>query len=382
MKRILITCIVIYVSGILSAQKFDNSIKLIQFKDGIHHWNLEHPIRNYPRLDRTEVEAIADNFLAWQNPDGGWPKNIDWLAKLKVDSVRQALVKKYRESTLDNRNIYPQITYLCEAYARTENEKYRESAEKGLRYILSTQNKISGGWRGWDVDAITFNDEIMTGVMSLFLEIKEKQKIYSWVKEPLYTDICKSLEKAIDVTLKCQIVVNGEKTAWCQQHSHKTLAPVQARTYELPAITADESSDVLIFLMEIKNPSPEIITAVNAGVKWLEKSKIQGIKLNKINLPKDKIINKEYPYDLVAVKDSTAKPLWARYYEISTNEPFMCTRTGQKVYKLADVDPERRTGYEWYGTWPENVFRKYAEWKMRKDVMSAILKQESKHLSS
>ncbi|MBN2787601.1 MAG: pectate lyase [Paludibacteraceae bacterium] len=367
MKRFFLSYLIFYISSLLFAQS-DGSIKLIKFKDGIHHWNLEHPNRNYHRFDRTEITAIADNFVAWQNYDGGWPKNIDWLAKIDIDSVKRVMNKKHRISTLDNRNTFPQIEYLSEAYFITKNETYRESAEKGIRYILSTQNPISGGWKGWDVNAITFNDEIMTGVMTLFLDIKEKEKIYTWINADLYKEICESLHKAIDVTLRCQIVQNGEKTAWCQQHSHKALYPINGRTFELASITANESSDVLLFLMRIKNPSKDIIAAVHAGVKWLEKSKLTGFKVERKPLPKNKYINNEYPFDLVVVEDATAKPIWARFYDLESNEPFLCNRNGERVYKLEDVSPERRTGYAWYGYWPEKVFKVYAEWKLRKDV--------------
>jgi PelA/Pel-15E family pectate lyase len=369
MKKTLFSSLLICLCSHLFAEKCkDESIKLIKFKDAIHHWNLEHPKRNYPRFDRNDFEAIADNFIAWQNPDGGWPKNIDWLAKIDIDSTKKVMNKKYRVSTLDNRNVFPQIEYLSEVFSRTENPKYKDAAEKGLRYILSIQNPISGGFRGWDVDAITFNDEVMTGVMNLFLDIKQKEKCYSWVDEKLYKDICKALDKAIDVTLRCQIEVKGVKTAWCQQHSHKTLQAVQARTFELPSITANESSNILIFLMRIKNPDKKIKDAVQAGVDWLQKSKIDSLRLERTPLPKGKYLNQEYPYDIQAVKDPSAKPIWARYYEIETNKPFLCTRSGEKVFKLEEVDPERRTGYEWYGYWPEKVFKIYAEWKVRKDV--------------
>ena len=45
--------------------------------DGIHHWNLEHKERNYKRYSPEQYTKIADNFVAYQNEDGGWPKNID-----------------------------------------------------------------------------------------------------------------------------------------------------------------------------------------------------------------------------------------------------------------------------------------------------------------
>ena len=66
------------------------------FMDGIHHWNLEHKERNYKRLEPTQYREIANNLLAYQNTDGGWPKNIDWLGILPADSVKQALKERYR----------------------------------------------------------------------------------------------------------------------------------------------------------------------------------------------------------------------------------------------------------------------------------------------
>lgn len=362
MKKYIILLIGL-ISCILMWSQSAKTIKLNKFRDGIHHWNLEHEERNYDRLDSSDVIGIANNFCAWQNEDGGWPKNIDWLAELDVDSVREALQARYRESTLDNRNTWPQIAYLSEAFVQTKNVRYRVAAEKGLRYLLKSQN-ASGGWRGWDVDAITFNDEVMTGTMNLFLDIKAKKKSYAWIKDPLYSDVCKSLDKAIMVTLQCQIEVNGVKTAWCQQHDHVSLVPTKARTFELPSISANESCDILIFLMRIKSPNKMIVEAVESGVKWLEKSRIEGIKLVKVDIPETKIINHEYPYDLKIEHDADATALWARFYEVETNKPFMCTRQGEKVYKLSEVNPERRVGYAWYGTWPEKIFPIYDTWHM------------------
>lgn len=348
---------------ILFASQSNQAISLNKFRDGIHHWNLLHSEREYDVLDSSDVISIANNLVAWQNEDGGWPKNIDWLGVFAIDSVRQSLQEKYRESTLDNKNIWPQIAYLSEAFVNTKNIRYRVAAEKGFRYLLKVQN-TSGGWRGWDVDAITFNDEVMTGIMNLFLDVKSKNKIYAWIKGPLYTDICKSLDKAVLVTLQCQIEVNGVKTAWCQQHDHVSLAPVKARSYELPSITAKESCDVLIFLMRIKSPNKMVVEAIESGVKWLEKSRIEGIKLVQLSIPASKITNTEYPYDLQVKNDPLAPPLWARFYEINTNESFMCTRQGKKVHLLSDVEPERRVGYEWYGSWPNSVFPIYDIWQM------------------
>lgn len=344
----------------MSAQ--DSAPSLAGFADGIHHWNLEHPDRRYARFDTLDYRRIADNFLAYQNADGGWPKNIDWLAILPQDSVRAALKPRYRMSTLDNRNSFPQIEYLANVYLLTSDRRYRGGAEHGLDYLLATQ-KANGGWRGWDVDAITFNDEVTTGALELFLRISEGDRRFKWLDTGRRKRISEGLRRGIDMVLKCQVRQNGVLAAWGQQHDNITLVPVKARSFELASLTARESCDVIELLMDIPSPSAEVINAVDGAVAWLRRVAIKGIRVEEVPLPEDKIINKEYPFDRVVVEDAAAKPIWARFYETADNTPFLCTRAGQKVWRLADVDPERRTGYDWYGYWPEKVLKRYEAWK-------------------
>lgn len=341
------------------------AVSLDAFMDGIHHWNLEHKERTYPRYYAHDYVNIANNLVAYQNADGGWPKNIDWLGALPADSVKQALKERYRLSTLDNRNTFPQIEYLCDVYKLTGDTCYRDAALRGLDYLLATQ-KENGGWRGWDVDAITFNDEVSTGALELFQKITVLgDTSFSWLDDAMRQRIREGYDKGIAMILRCQVEQNGVKTAWAQQHDNTTFLPVKARTYELPALTANESCDVLRLLMKIPQPSDEVKAAVKAGMAWLDKVKISGLRVAEVPLSEDKIINHEYPFDRVEVRDAAAKPIWARFYEVDDNTPFMCTRAGQKVWKLADVNAERRTGYDWYGYWPEQIIPIYKEWLQR-----------------
>lgn len=340
------------------------TISTKRFNDGIHHWNLVHENRNYSRYTESQYEEIANNLIAYQNSDGGWMKNVDWLGVLDVDSVKNDLDGEHARSTLDNRNIFPQIEYLADVYLITKKDKYKWAVLKGLEYLLSTQ-KENGGWRGWDVDAITYNDAVTTGSLELFRNILQGDTSYSWLDENTLARILKGYNKGLNLTLRCQVVQNGVKAAWAQQYDNVTLEPVKARTYELPGISADESCEVILFLMGIDNPSTEIIDAINGAVTWLDKVKIKGIRVERVSLPKDKIINHEYPFDNVVVKDANAKPIWARFYELSDNAPFMSTRQGQKVWKLEDVNAERRTGYDWYGYWPEKIFKAYPKWQKK-----------------
>ena len=329
------------------------------FSDGIHHWNLEHKDRTYNRLAPEDYEDIADNLLRYQNTDGGWPKNIDWLGILSADSVKKALKERYRRSTLDNRNTFPQIEYLADVYSLTGKKKYRKAAERGLEYILSTQ-KDNGGWRGWDVDAITFNDEVTTGALSLFLNIIQGDSSFTWLGKDMRRRIADALDRGIDMILRCQYVQNGKKTAWGQQHDNVTLLPVKARTFELPGLTARESCDVIRLLMAIQQPSDEVREAIRCAIAWLKEVRIYGMRVEEVQLPEDKIINHEYPFDRVTVKDEKAPPIWARYYELSDNTPFLSTREGKKVWRLEDVNAERRTGYDWYGYWPQELLDEVA----------------------
>jgi PelA/Pel-15E family pectate lyase len=364
---LIITAFILFGLIKLQAQKIDiKPIDISGFEDDIRHWkNGPGKGLEYERYDIDDVTEIADNLLKFQNADGGWPKNIDWLGKLNYDEVWKRLSNFEKKSTCDNRNTYTQIEYLSKVYTESEEEKYRDAAVRGLNFILSTQNE-SGGWRGADVDAITFNDELMTGIMNLFLDIEERRTHYQWIGKDLMVRIEESLRRALDVTLKCQIVVNGKKTGWCQQHDHKTLLPVKARSYELPSIASLETTSIIEFLMRFDHPDQDIIDAINSAVVWLEDSKIYGIRLERITID-HRDINENYKRsDVKAIKDEKALPIWSRYYEIETNQPFFCNRDGIKVYSLEEVDQERRIGYAWYGYWPARLLdSKYPEWKNR-----------------
>ncbi len=289
---------------------------------------------------------------------------MDWAGELNTDSVKATLDEAHRQSTLDNRNTFSQIEYLADVYSITKKTKYKLACEKGLNYLLNTQ-KGNGGWRGWDVDAITFNDDVTTGALELFRNILQGDQSFHWIDKKMRHAIKQAYEKGLDIVLKTQWIQNGVKAGWAQQYDNETLMPVKARTFELPGLTAWESTAIVIFLMGIEKPSTEVIEAIECAMAWFEKSKIKGIRVQQVKVEKDSIYNQEYPFDNVVVEDASAPAIWARFYELSDNRPFMAKRSGEKVWKLADVNPERRTGYDWYGYWPEEAFKEYAEWKKR-----------------
>lgn len=342
------------------------SIDTSGFNDGIAHWQKKYGRdRNDPRFTSDQVAEISENILRYQNADGGWPKNLDYLADIAEADVRALRGHTLNKSTLDNRTTYSQINYLARAYGLIGDERYRESAERGLDFVVAGQHE-KGGWRGADVDAITFNDGVMTGIMTLLLDIREGAPRFNWLDEARRKAATQSLDRAIDCALNCQIEVAGIKTGWCQQHDHETFAPVKARSYELASICAPETDDVLRFLMRLPSPDARVRDAVDCGVAWLKTAQINGIRIDNVPIEPVRFENHTATFDRVVVEDPGAPPIWARYYEIETNRPFFCNRDGVKVYTLAEVALERRTGYGWYSGGPATLFANdYPLWRAR-----------------
>ncbi len=204
----------------------------------------------------------------------------------------------------------------------------------------------------------------MTGIMGMLLDIRLGADYFAWVDDSHRKRLSAALDRAVAVTLACQIVVNGKRTGWCQQHDHDTLAPTKARAYELPSIGAAETVSIVEFLIRLPDPSEDVIGAIDNAVAWLDRARIHGIRIDRVPIPPQRFKGHTATEDVVAVSDPGAPDLWARYYEVDTGRPFFCNRDGIKVYTLAEVELERRTGYAWYGAWATKLIEKdYPAWK-------------------
>jgi len=110
-------------------------------------------------------------------------------------------------------------------------------------------------------------------------------------------------------------------------------------------------------------------------VAWFEDSKIYNTKVQTI--PSEKMITpfRVSKSDRVVVNDSTAPPIWTRYYELKTHRPMFCNRDSKVVYSLAEVARERRDGYGWYTYAPQKVLNKYHEWQTKWAPDNDVLKK-------
>ena len=206
---------------------------------------------------------------------------------------------------------------------------------------------------------ITFNDNAIVNILTLLRDIYEKKPLYASITSPEYSSGAKpAYDKGIDCILKTQIIVKGKPTVWCAQHDEITLLPAKARSYELASFSGGESVGIIILLMEISDPSPAIIKSVQGAVEWLDSHRLKNTRW-------ESFTNKDGLKDRRIVKDPEARDMWARFYDLETEQPYVCDRDGIKKKSLEEIGYERRNGYSWYTDAPQEIFDKYPAWKTR-----------------
>jgi pectinesterase len=327
-----------------------------------------------------EAKKIAENVLLYQRNIGGWPKNIQMQQELNPQQQKDLieLKKTAAETTTDNGATCQEMLFMSRMYAQVKDERYKESFLKGLDYLLDAQYD-NGGWpqfyplkKGYYTH-ITYNDDSMVHILNVMKEISEQSDYYS-IKpsKEVIEKTKKSFEKGIDCIIKTQYRQNGVLTAWCAQHDEVTLVPAKARAYELPSLSGKESAKITLLLMSVEKPSPEIITAVQSAKAWFEKTKITNLEEKRVVNDAGKIIEKKM------IVTQNASPIWARFMELDTNEPFFCDRDGIKKKSLDEIGAERRNGYAWYTDEPKEVLKKYAGWAVKNGVKVSAIETSTK----
>ena len=313
-----------------------------------------------------DARRIAENVVLWQRHTGGWPKNID-MARPLSDAERATLLaeQKLDDSTIDNDATAVQIRFLA-TVASAGGTRFKAPMLAGLEYLLAAQYP-NGGWpqyfplRKDYSKRITFNDNAIVNVLSILGDVAAGRAPFAGLDDALRARARAAVERGHRVVLATQIKVGGTLTGWCQQYDEDTLLPAGARTYEHPSISGLETAAILTYLMKLEKPDAATIASIEAGMAWLVKSQIRGLRVEQKPDPAGPA-----GYDVVATPDAGAPPVWARFYDIATNRPMFSGRDGVIKDRLADIEIERRAGYNWYGVWPRELIEtQYAAWKVR-----------------
>jgi PelA/Pel-15E family pectate lyase len=259
--------------------------------------------------------------------------------------------------TLDNDATNTQILFLSKVAAANPQQAaaYRASGVKGIGYLLAAQYP-NGGWpQVWPLeggyhDAITINDGAMTETLETLAQAASGEGDFSFAPPGLRKRAADAVERGIECLLAAQVKRGGVRTAWAQQHDALTLEPVSARNYEPPALCASESAGVLLFLMGRKDPGAAVEASVRAAAAWLEAKAIEG---------------KTYmrgPEGARLVDSPGDKPIWARFYSLTTGAPVFGDRDKTIHDNVEEISRERRNGYSWYNSAPQAALDRFAEW--------------------
>ncbi|WP_448132641.1 pectate lyase [Stenotrophomonas rhizophila] len=346
-------------------------IPLRGFQDGINHWQSGHGT-DYPRYRPDQYRQIADNLLVLQRGGGGWAVNQDPQRILDDTARTQALADQATPGgSFDNRNIYTQVSYLADAFARSGDVRYRDAAVHGLDFILAEQIDSCGGWphsvpsRTAYHGHITFADDVTSGVLTTLRRV---------LREPVFGFITADQRARVDAAvtagdaclLRLQVRQDGVPTIWAGQYDRTTLLPAQGRKFELPALVTDESVGVVRYLMSIPDPSPAVVTAINAAMAWFQAHAVTGWRLETFETTPAQFQFHRTTVDRRLVADAGAPLLWGRFHDLHDSSVLLANREGERVARFDEIPRERRTGYHWYGTWPQALITTdYPRWQQR-----------------
>ncbi len=319
---------------------------------------LKHPAEWYASA---AARAVADSVIQYQSPHGGWPKSTDLATPPRTpDDIPPE--GRGRANSFDNDATTVPMEFLARMVQATSDARYRESFLRGLDYIFAAQYP-NGGWpqffplRGEYYDRITYNDGAMIRVLVVVRDVAAGQPPYAFVDAGRRAKAAAAVQRGIGCILKTQIKQDGKLTAWCAQHDERTLAPAWARKYEPPSLSGGETAGIVRFLMSVEKPTAEIIAAIEGAVAWLQAVAIQGVRL-------ERVPGADRRTERRLLNDPAAPPLWARFYEIGTNRPLYLDRDSAFNYDYAKVGYERRSGYDYHGTWAASLLaNEYPAWR-------------------
>ena len=315
-----------------------------------------------------EAHRIADIVVSFQTPAGGWSKNLnlsDHLRKPGESFAPNNLSAHLGPDdfdtphdphwnyvgTLDNDATTTELQFL----SRIEGKTYQAAFLRGVEYLLTAQFP-NGGWpQVWPLeggyhDAITFNDGAVTNTLELLQQAGEGRDRFAFIPPAVQARARAAVAHGIACILATQIVVNGHRTVWAQQHDALTLKPVAGRNYEPAALCGSESAALVEFLMGFPKPRKELVAAVDAAVAWFRKTATTGQSYQR------------GPAGRRLEPSPGAGPIWARFYDIGTGRPIFGDRDKTIHDDVNEISAERRNGYSWYNAAPQQALDRYATW--------------------
>jgi PelA/Pel-15E family pectate lyase len=324
--------------------------RLVSWNDVLDQKPLWYPV--------DEATRIANQVVLYQRENGGWEKNVD-MASMLTQAEREKLLKEKpaTDTTIDNGATVTQLRYLAKVITAKNIEAHKTAFLKGVDFLLAMQYANGGFPQYFPLKKdysreITFNDNAMINVLKILRDIAKRKEDFLFVDEERRLKAEKAVERALPLILKTQVEIDGKKTIWAAQYDEVTLKPANARKFEPASLTAGESVGIVRFLMLDATPDAATIDAVESAIAWYRANQIKGIRWERRK------------GESLVVKDKNAPPIWARFYEFETMKPIFIGRDAVIRYDVSEIEAERRNGYAWYVSEPNELLEKdYPKWK-------------------
>ncbi len=310
-----------------------------------------------------EARRFTDSMLSFQTPTGGWSKSVDYWQGERTAGMHWTSQRGegwHYCGTIDNGNTTEQIRFLAASFAATQNEPCRDSAIRGIEWLLQAQYP-TGGWPqvyplepGYH-EAITLNDNAMLHVLEVLMQVGSRAEPFQFVSEDLAKRCQIAHQKGIECLLQSQVQIDGQATVWCAQHDPIDLRPIAARKMEPASLSGAESADVLRHLMRNGPDNRHVRHAIESGVRWLAEHEAKGLRKTQSSDGQTQYVS----------DDSSTEHYWARFYDLKNQQPvFFGAQDGVEYRTFAAMAEKNKVAYDYYTTRPRDVITKeYARWK-------------------
>jgi PelA/Pel-15E family pectate lyase len=315
--------------------------------------------------DRTR----ADNMLSWQMPHGGFDKGgaARYTAPWNGSDARSGWLGSggVERGTRDHDATGTEIMFLADVYQRSSGTTYRDGARRALDFLLTMQYDSGGFPQVYPErpssysNHVTFNDNAMVRALVLLLQITKQAppldgELFTTQQR---TAAATAITNAVAYILAAQLEQDGIKTVWCAQHDPESHAPLGARSYELPSKSGSESVGVIAFLMT-QPQTAEVEAAVRAAIAWYKSADVQLEGTAYVSRPSGNTSDSYNP-----IQSSPGNTMWCRFYDVAQDSCFFSGRLPSddppgngKQYDIMDIEPERRYGYQWGGSYGTRRF--------------------------
>lgn len=318
-----------------------------------------------PATKLAEDVALADNMITWQMPHGGFYKNAKTVYSAPWNGTDPRSGWRGEDEvelgTIDNAGTTTELMFLADVYRRSAAPQHRDAARAALDFLLTMQYPSGGFPQVYPArvgttysNHVTFNDDAMVRVL---LVLDRAVNLVPPLDGDVFTHEQRqkaesAIDGAVDYIINSQITQDGVRTVWCAQHDPVTYEPRAARSYELPSKSGKESVSIVGWLMT-RPQTAEVKAAVQAALAWYDSASVKLVGTAYVKRPATSTDDTFNP-----IQAQAGSTMWYRFYDLDVDRGFFSGRLPTdnppgvgKQYDLMQVEPERRYGYEWGGSY-------------------------------